>query len=169
MISRSFLVQDLEKLDELISVDDQGNMVRFQAFRIDPAVEARGFLRGTWEPIAEGESIGHWRGLWVSQSGQISGHVRGVYGLNGSGQPVLFGKFVDTTGRFRGILRGTWGTAGVGADGAEVGWFGAVWVTADNQERGSIRGRWRLAGEERGFFDGRWCVGCRWDRTAGEL
>lgn len=163
LYSRSFSIGDLQQLDDLVTVDADGNRVHFEAFLTQPSAQTQGFLRGSWAPIPEGAAVGWFKGLWVGDHGQLSGFVRGYYGTNNAGEKVFFGKCVDTRGVFQGILRGNWDAnpgGGVGSAGGLVGWFKGAWIDDLMNERGEVRGRWHTGLGRRGYFEGRCCLGC---------
>lgn len=154
-------VSDLADLDSLITVDGNGNKVHIMAFETRPGLSARGYFMGRWQPIPAGEALGHFEGLWITDRGNVSGFVRGHYGINKAGEKVFFGKYIDRAGVFQGIIRGQWGTsdAAKGADG-ESGWFRGALLDASLGEKGQVNGVWTTKGPDQGFFQGRWCLGC---------
>jgi hypothetical protein len=76
----------------------------------------------------------------------VIGHVRGIYGQRQNGDDVLFGKFIDDAGHFKGILAGTYGS----------GSFDAKWLVASG-EHGRIEGKYFDSPDVRGgLFIARW-------------
>ncbi len=157
-----FSLGDLVRLDSLVTVDEAGNKVHLIAYRTEPGGERAGFLRGRWSPIAEGDSLGDFRGVWVSERGGANGFVRGHYGTNRDGEKVFFGKYIGQNGAIRGLLRGSWDVreSEMGAAHGEYGWFRGVWLGRNREELGQLRGRWGVLRDSLGFFEGRWCRGC---------
>jgi hypothetical protein len=104
----------------------------------------RGFMRGRWHVVSP--NLGRFLGVVTDEGGAPIGHVRGVFGQRRDGNPVLFGKFVDREGRFRGILAGTYGD----------GQFRARWIVRGG-DHGVARGVYFPGATERsGGFLGRW-------------
>lgn len=162
-----FLVNDLADLERTEDVDALGNKISLQSFLIEPGPCTRGFMGGAWSAPTDPDSMGTFRGRWVSRTGEVTGFVRGHYGINDRGLPVLFGKWVDTSGNFQGFLRGTWVESGrdggphLGQMTRRFGSFGAEILNADQWPIGSVRGRWRSTpGGPDGVFDGMWSKGC---------
>lgn len=162
-----FLVNELADLDRTEDVDGLGAKFSIQAFLVEPGACTRGFMGGVWLAPTHPDSMGIFQGRWVSRDGEVTGFVRGHYGINDRGLRVLFGKCVDMAGNFQGFLRGTWAEAGrdVGPDfGGRVrttGSFGAEILDADQRPIGAVRGRWRSTrGGSDGVFDGTWSKGC---------
>jgi len=113
-----------------------------------------GFMRGRWHQVDA--QHGAFGGLVVNRRGEVVGHVRGLYGQRTTGEPVMFGKFIDRDGHFMGLLRG----------GYENGNYRARWITRDG-DHGALGGRYfdgRVDGDGRGGFAGRWAqTGCAED------
>lgn len=76
----------------------------------------RGFMRGRWHALSP--HLGQFLGIVANEDGDRVGHVRGVFGQRRDGTSVLFGKFIDPEGHFRGILAGSF----------ENGEFRARWI-----------------------------------------
>jgi hypothetical protein len=103
-----------------------------------------GFMRGRWHQLLP--SLGVYRGLVVGPEGAVIGHVRGIYGERKNGDKVLFGKFIDDAGHFKGILAGTYGN----------GDFDARWIVKDG-DHGVIKGKYIESADVRGgMFAARW-------------
>jgi hypothetical protein len=110
-----------------------------------------GFMRGRW--LSLGPNVGAYLGIVGDGEGNPIGHVRGIYGEREDGEPVLFGKFISTTGEVQGLIRGSY------ADGQ----FRAGWIV-EGGEHGRIQGAYRIAPEARsGRFLARWA-----DSTCGQ-
>lgn len=103
-----------------------------------------GFMRGRWHQLLP--DLGVYRGLVIGPDGAVIGHVRGIYGQRKSGDKVLFGKFIDDAGHFKGILAGTYGN----------GDFDARWIVKDG-DHGVIKGKYIESPDTRGgMFAARW-------------
>jgi hypothetical protein len=162
-----FLVNELADLERTEDIDALGHRFSIQSFLVEPGSCTRGFMGGVWNAPVDSDSMGTFRGRWVSRTGEVTGFVRGHYGVNERGRRVLFGKWVDASGNFQGFLRGTWveaGREGGSNPGGRVrnfGSFGAEILDADQRPIGSVRGRWRSTpGGSDGVFDGTWSKGC---------
>jgi hypothetical protein len=156
-----FTLGELGNLDVLYEVPNSTEKVSFRGFRMSIA-GLRGFLDGEWA-WAEGDSVGRFRGRWVSARGVHLGYVRGHYGLNDLEQPVFFGKYVDVTGGFEGILRGQYEVTtpqfGPNEDSPrflETGKFWGDWCDRRSLVIGDVRGHWTQQDGSPGFFRGVW-------------
>lgn len=156
----SIPVADLQDYQQIFDVDTEGNQFMVRAFRIDPEVCSRGFAGGGWAPRSD-EGIGFFRGRWVGVDGEMAGYVRGHYGVDETGNRVLFGKVIDLDGNFIAILRGSWDIRHETPRGV-MGQFRTQALDAKGSVIGSFKGNWRIVGgSSGGFFEGRWNVGCR--------
>ncbi len=130
-----------------ILVDELGNRMVAAATAQPVDLCERGFIAGRWHRVDEdhGVFIGQVRG----HLGGLRGHLRGIWGARPSdGARVFFGKYIDTDGVFRGLLRGTY------ADGR----FEGRWLDRSG-ERGAIGGEYREDApgpEVGGHFLGAW-------------
>jgi hypothetical protein len=125
-------------------VIDAGDGFKVMAVALRDADCDHGFMRGRWHAIAPG--LGVYRGLVVGPEGGVIGHVRGIWGERKNGDKVMFGKFIDDAGHFKGIIAGTYG----GGD------FAAKWIVASG-EHGVIKGKYVEAPNVRGgLFAARW-------------
>lgn len=139
--------------------DAAGNRVAVHAFELRPGLCAQGFLTGRWISAPGRDDLGRWIGRWVQADGSLAGHLRGVWGRRQDGERVLFARYIDRTGTFRGLIRGRY------ADGA----FAGVYVDPEHKVLGRLGGHYVLAteGERRGgFFRGRWGRACPDDPEA---
>lgn len=182
---RTFSMDELEELSEIVEVDDIGNKVSINASITTPVDRESGFLKGRW--YKSDRENGLYYGRWTSWDGFFRGHVRGHWGLNNDGEKVFFGKWIDRQGTFKGLLRGKWGTDGSVTDNSDPvgGWFNGVWADRTQTVKGKLGGKWatrpyrlgendtgngnedgrRQNGEiarncekAPGFFHGRWAV-----------
>ncbi|HTE50564.1 MAG TPA: hypothetical protein VK698_06835 [Kofleriaceae bacterium] len=128
-------------------VDELGNRLVAVAMREPVDVCETGFLRGRWHRVRDGR--GRFLGEVTNADGDPVGHLRGVYGQRRAGEKVFFGKFIDRTGRFRGLLGGNYGD----------GHFRGRWLDRGDPERGVLAGEYRENEAARGIgghFLGRW-------------
>lgn len=144
--SRTSFTLQLEQLARGPIVIDAGGGFKIVAAahrrQIDPC--DRGFMRGRWHAVSP--NLGRFLGVVTNEDGERVGHVRGIYGQRRDGEPVLFGKFINREGQFRGILSGTYG------DGV----YRARWI-ARTGDHGTAHGVYFAGPDERaGHFLGRW-------------
>lgn len=157
-----FSIAQLDSLAEVYDIAETGEQISFHAFRTDPNVDVRGFCGGRWGwGWAEDDSVGRFRGRWVSCNGQLRGFMRGHYGLNADGDKVFFGKYIDKNGRFKGFLRGRWDVLSCGGqtetpDYKEIGGFWGEWVGRHGNAIGHLSGHWSRRGNMHGVFTGIW-------------
>ncbi|HSN29415.1 MAG TPA: hypothetical protein VLT45_24160 [Kofleriaceae bacterium] len=136
---------DLAKLESGPLVVDAGDGFKVVAAALrDKDGCEHGFMRGRWHQLLP--DLGVYRGLVVGPEGAVIGHVRGIYGQRKNGDKVLFGKFIDDAGHFKGILAGTYG----GGD------FDAKWIAKDG-DHGIVKGKYVESPDVRGgMFAARW-------------
>jgi hypothetical protein len=137
---------DLAQLVNGPIVVDAGNGFKIIAIahrrQTDPC--DRGFMRGRWHVVSP--NLGRFLGVVTDEDGAPVGHVRGVFGQRRNGNPVLFGKFIDREGHFRGLLAGTYGN----------GEYRARWIDRAG-DHGVAHGAYFPGATERsGGFLGRW-------------
>jgi hypothetical protein len=157
--SETFDMAEVADLDALYDVEPAGNAIHFTGFQLsDLDLCPKGFLAGVWEDDLEADDgSGYFRGRWVTLLGAAAGHVRGAYGYDEEGNPVFFGKYINRSGGFRGLLVGTW----VPADETGRGEFHGHWVNAAETIEGLVAGRFlNLPERAGGFFQGRWATDC---------
>ena len=164
--SQTFEVAEVPDLDEVYAVQPEGNGIHFNGFQSDDLNHCpRGFLSGRWRPVDDDEATefnegiqGYFAGRWINRGGQISGFLRGGYGVKKDGERVFFGKYINRTGNFMGFVRGTW------RPGDEVGnwsYFEGHWLGASGGVEGLLRGHaFHLPNYPGGFFEGRWITSC---------
>ncbi|MFH2057235.1 MAG: hypothetical protein ABIJ61_14855 [bacterium] len=137
--SRTFTLSELASLSEIVEVGD--DEVSINAFQTTPLDCGEGFMAGRW--IRLPNERGTFQGHWISRDGYALGHVRGHFGIDASGENVLFGKWIGIGGGFRGLLRGTWGyESAVEVDSAASGWFNGRWDNAAGTRLGDFGGNW---------------------------
>ena len=142
-------VERIRERPETREVDESGNRIVAAARRrlVDNADPCdNGFMRGRWRQVAR--DYGVLRGRLADSDGNLSGHMRGVYGVRRDGSRVFFGKAIGLDGRFRGIFAGTY----------RSGNFVGRWLTRSG-EYGHLGGHYRESDHTRargGFYLGRW-------------
>ena len=142
---------DLSQLDDGAVVVDLGDGNKIVAMG-RPRNDAcdHGFMRGRWHQLMP--NLGTYLGVVGNGDGEIAGHVRGIYGQRRNGDKVMFGKFIDREGHFRGVIAGTY-------DGGN---FDARWLTRSG-DHGQVHGiYWPGASIRAGGFLARWAeTSCR--------
>lgn len=173
-VSLSLTLRELASLDTIIHVDDAGNAIMLNGMLIRRNDCPRGFLGGHWRANDDSAGVGgEFKGRWVSRNGETTGHLKGRYGVDRRGRKVFFGKIIDSSGNFRGMLRGIWGPL----DSRPGGFFSGVYFDAMDRPAGRLHGHWKTSetdstsvGRE-GVFQGVWKAACptwnhggmRWD------
>ena len=142
-------VLDLAQLDAGPVSIDAGNGFRVVAVGLrDRDACDHGFLRGRW--VALRENLGAYRGLIVNADGEVTGHIRGIWGQRRNGDKVMFGKFIATDGTFRGLVAGTYEAGHFHArwltSAGDHGVLGGMYVDAPNMRGGVFAGRWGETG-----------------------
>jgi len=103
-----------------------------------------GFMRGRWHALSP--QLGKFLGVVTDEDGAPVGHVRGVYGERRDGDAVVFGKFIDRDGHFRGLLDGTFGN----------GEYQARWIDRQGDHGAAHGVYFEGATPTAGMFLGRW-------------
>jgi hypothetical protein len=158
--THTFEMSELAELDTLITIDDDGNAIHLTGAEREPGFCRMGFMRGEW--YYRGADWGEFRGGWISDDGEIAGHVVGIWGYDADGRNVLYGKYVDTDGNFMGLLRGTFGRVPDRDPRRRGGWMHGRWFDEDESPQGAFRGRWQApTGRGRnGYFQALWGMEC---------
>jgi hypothetical protein len=103
--------------------------------------DEHGHLSGLWLDYIPGNGV--MIGKWSDDFGNVTGHLKGIYGKSAaSGTWVFFGKVVDLQGRVRGVLQGRFGQ----------GFFRGEWHDAKDGRIGTVEG----IADENEIFQGRW-------------
>lgn len=136
--TREFHIDELAQLDEIVNVDNLGNQVSFNSMDVDLEPCGGGPLDGRWLLNPSGKN-GNFYGRWMTEDGELGGHLRGHFGARPQGEMVFFGKIIAPNGQFRGLLRGTWG---YDATDETTGWFDGVWAGRDGRPVGKLSGVW---------------------------
>ena len=172
--SRIFTVEELAGLRLIEPVDRCGNGISIASAPALPLCP-HGHLVGGWtflppDSVAASDSsgtvYGGFRGVWIGAGGRIAGHLRGVFGVASDGRRVFFGKYIDTTGRFMGILRGEYDPRPGEDDAAPIprGYFAGMWIDEGGLTAGRLRGLWMAEAESgAGCFHGVWGMNCSSD------
>ncbi len=137
---------DLSQLATGPIVVDAGDGFKMVAIGVHRQTAAcdRGFMRGRWHALSA--HLGRFLGVVADENGAPVGHVRGVWGQRKNGDSVMFGKFIDHEGHFRGLLAGTF------ADGQ----YQARWIDRQG-DHGTAHGAYfEGATATSGHFLGRW-------------
>ena len=164
-------VEALAGLNEIIEVDDQGNLMQLNGFNLsDLAYCPKGFLAGRFHRLPEENSelvvgdqdpgihVGRMAGVYTNLQGRISGFMRGGYGLDPEGNRVFFAKYIDRRGAFRGLITGTWEPA---ENERNLRTFEGQWINAAGTTEGMLGGRAHaLEDYPGGFYEGRWTTIC---------
>ena len=148
-------IEELDDYREFVIYDDC-NKISVVATETTPSGCPRGFMEGLW--TAETDTSGYFKGIWIGDRGAIVGHLRGVYTVR-DGRRVLFGKWVDRSGNFEGLLKGTW--TPLRSETGPDGYFEGRWVDEDLVVKGFFKGHYCLCDDGLGFFHGRWITACR--------
>jgi len=162
----------LAGMDQTHLVDDLGNAIRLEGFHLsDLDLCPKGFLHGIWvaqEIVNEEGTLiadGFFKGRWVDVWGRLRGAVRGRYGIDSEGDQVFFGKYINRSGHFQGMLQGTWEPAAEG----ERGTFNGRWINRARTVEGVLGGQYIQADNRPGgYFGGRYAGLCDNDRGSIE-
>ncbi len=142
----AFDLAQLESGPIVIDAGDGFKMVAIAQHRV--AGCEGGFMRGRWHQLLP--HLGVYLGVVTDRDGTPVGHVRGIYGQRKNGDDVMFGKFIDVEGHFKGLLAGTYAS----------GDFKAHWLDRAG-DHGRIRGK---------YFEGATATGgqfvARWAETS---
>lgn len=173
--TRSFTLDELEAMRLLEPVDRCNNYMMIAGHRVLPGCP-HGYLAGAWTRLEEpdtlvnpdtgetrGVVLGRFKGVWVGERGWAVGHLRGFYGINSAGELKFFGKYINTSGEFMGILAGDWGVDPTFAETGPVGdrgWFAGRWLGRGRVVHGRLKGEWITAGPGVGYFNGLWARSC---------
>lgn len=132
--------------------DDGYNGVSYLGFE-DKVGCASGFLFGKWHRLKA--NLGKFHGRVVGDHGVTLGHIRGIYGHSKKAdKDVFFGKYIDRSGDFRGLLGGGYSDEG----------FRGLWGTRDPRNAGGLTGfisDGYVADDGRGLFVGRFQEKCQ--------
>ncbi len=151
--SQTFSFSELDSMEQIIPVDEMGNEVSIVSRGKEVQPFAGGFFSGRW--IRFNKHHGRFIGRWIDNMGENVGHLKGIWGENRHGRRVMFGKYISSTGQFRGLLAGEWGYKD---DSGKRGWFKGRWFGRNHDAKGRFRGVWKSGrpGDGRGYFHGRW-------------
>lgn len=136
--ARSFSMEELDSLDEIVDIDASGNQLAINARRLDLVLCGEGSLEGIWR-LNPSHRNGEFFGRWMTAGGAFGGHLRGHFGIRGDSSRVFFGKVIGVDGSFAGLLRGAWGFNDSDSTG---GWFEGDWASSAGLTVGSVAGTW---------------------------
>ncbi|SYZ74370.1 exported hypothetical protein [Candidatus Zixiibacteriota bacterium] len=166
----SYNLKDIQNLDTVYTLDDS-NVVAITAIKYSRLFCPKGFLAGFWGTDTLGNGIFY--GNWMTHNGIVLGVVKGNWGIpdtNGDVQNIFVGKYIDMTGKFEGLMKGTygprpnWHASDMGKMRAG-GWFKGNFYDGNGGVLGDLYGRYKSVPRdaEMGFFQGRWKVLCTHD------
>lgn len=174
--SRTFTLDELDSLTELITVDDLGNQVSIEARKLERMECPEGYIEGRWITLGNGRFKGQFYGRFISQDGLFMGHVKGHWGDRTSdSEQLFFGKWIDHLGHFKGFLRGNWGYDDSADNIESSGWYQGNYFDANANNLGTLEGNWvshhrgsmpnsgatdKVPKHARGFFHGTWKQYC---------
>ena len=147
--SRTFSMDDLASLEEIIDIDASGNQLAINARKLDLVTCGEGPMEGIWR-LNPSRRNGEFFGRWMTDDGVFGGHLRGHFGIRPDGNRVFFGKVIGVDGHFEGLLRGAWGFDGADSTG---GWFEGAWASRVGLATGSVKGTWQSKISEDGEGD----------------
>lgn len=137
--SRTFSMDELASLEELIDIDASGNQLAINARKLELTACGEGPMEGVWR-LNPSRRNGEFFGRWMTDDGVFGGHLRGHFGVRSDGSHVFFGKVIGVSGRFEGLLRGTWG---VDPADSTSGWYEGVWASRLGLAAGTVKGTWQ--------------------------
>lgn len=187
-VQMALSVESLDGLQEVVTVDDQGNrMVLVGAKHGLDAGCPKGLLGGYWKRLSPKGGV--FGGKWGSMGGEAHGKVIGIWGTRKSGERAFFGLYAGKDGK-RGLLAGHWqpfpeeGKGGtlvghwIGKGGAIEGGLKGVYGggEAEGDGKGSFQAVWKAACGQKGECkkDGAACAPtpapeCQCDPAAADL
>ncbi|MFZ5517207.1 MAG: hypothetical protein ACOY90_11250 [Candidatus Zhuqueibacterota bacterium] len=153
LFSRTFTYAELDSLELVEVVTEQGHTVSIQAYNKQVIPFGGGFLEGRW--VKTGPNGGKFDGRWINNIGTHAGHLKGIWGVNRNDEKVFFGKYISLSGQFGGLLVGRWG---YNATDTSLGWMQGRWVNRSFTNIGTLQGHWKATAEDgrHGFFHGKW-------------
>jgi len=126
----------------VVDVGD-GNRILIAGHRRVDTCE-HGFMRGRWRALAPNASA--YLGVVTNSDGEPIGHIRGIAGQRQNGDKVMFGKFIDRDGQFKGLLKGTYDNGHYRARwidrSGDHGVAGGVYFPGPSMRAGGFLGRW---------------------------
>lgn len=137
--TRTFTMEELSSLAEIVDIDAAGNQLAINARSLDHTLCGEGPMDGIWRFNPSGRG-GEFFGRWMTSDGIFGGHVRGHFGVRSDSSRVFFGKAIGVDGRFAGLIRGTWGVDPI--DPA-TGWFEGDWASRTGLAVGTVKGTWQ--------------------------
>jgi hypothetical protein len=156
--SQTFSFTELDSIDVIYPVDQQGNEIAFVGHKRQLVPCGNGFLEGRWMRTERHQ--GAFKGRWINRNGTLVGHFQGRWGKRNNGQQMMFGKCIGPDGQFKWLLRARWEYSH--SRGENGGWFAGALFDRDGQARGVLKGRFRAGGAngKKGYFQGQWRLLC---------
>ncbi len=173
--SRTFTLAELDSLEEIIDIDQLGNQVSIQGYRLERLECEEGYLEGRWIKRGNGRFKGLFFGRFISKDGIFMGHVKGHWGERGEDEQLFFGKWINHYGGFRGFLRGEWGYDETAETYESEGWYSGNYFSRNGINLGTLSGKWvshhrgsmpnsgatdKVPKHARGYFHGIWKQYC---------
>jgi hypothetical protein len=152
--SRTFAFSELDSINVVYSVDDQGNEIAFVGHKKQLVPCGNGFLEGRW--IRTQRHQGVVKGRWINRDGSLAGHFQGHWGKRNNGRQMFFGKCIGPNGEFKWLIRARWEYSH--SHGEDGGSFMGEWFDRNGQRKGVVGGHFRVGGEhgKKGSLQGRW-------------
>jgi hypothetical protein len=150
-LTKSYTVSELVELNDLVDGIGENND-RFHALAVKKSDLCQGTIQGRW--IQKNDQYGIFKGVVVSTNGLPVGHIKGFFGER-EGENKLVAKIISRTGRFGGILKGSF----------ESNNFTADVYSKVRDEIGSVDGSFVLPSEqdEVGTFSANYKLDCAQD------
>ncbi len=149
-MTQEISLDQLDHYNQIVTIDQDGHGAAFTGLRTDDDTCLEGFLQGKFHDRTDAAG-GIFRGRFVSDHGDLHGFLRGHYGVDSTGANAFFGKYIDATGHFVGLLHGTYG------DGA----FDGDWTNRAGTTTGTVDGKYVTGTTvDSGFFQGFWEENC---------
>lgn len=176
--SITFNLDELVALDTIYYLDDSVNAVAFRGFKYHPHPCPKGFLEGHWGVDSTGQGV--FRGRWISRNGLLVGHLRGYWGrmdVDGIVMNIFYGKYIDLSGNFRGLLKGIYqphpsAHANPNAFAHAAGWFYGHFYDGNGAVQGVLKGHYKMPRNDArgrlGYFAGRWKTYCGDERAVDD-
>ena len=112
-VSLTYDLAELAGLSDIRIVDNMGNVIFVQAYRVRAEACGRGFVDGYWKRLNRRGGV--FGGRWLTAEGEDGGRIAGIWGRRLGGHRVLFGIYRLPDGSFGGFLRGTYTPFGMRA------------------------------------------------------
>ena len=152
--SQTFSYSELDSINEVYSVDGEGNEIAFVGYKKQLVPCGNGFFDGKWVRTRQHEGV--CQGRWINRDGSLAGHFEGYWGKRNNGQKMFFGKCIEPNGEFKWLIRARWEYSH--SHGEDRGWFAGELFDREGQQKGALKGHFRAGGEKgrKGHFQGQW-------------